>query len=348
MSESELDLMFPGVDHALFAVHDWRRDIVILGIVPAAFIEEVSEGLCSWDWEAQVNRRIASGEHDLIISIGQVVPHEVIGMANYSKNIFIGTGGSEGIHKSHYLGAVYGMERLMVRTDSPVRAVLDYAQEHVASHLSIEYVLTVMKNGEAWPVPAGLFMGADRACFEAASTLSSELNIIRLNASPQTVVVYLDPAEYRSTWLGNKSIYRTRMAIADDGRLIILAPGMKTFGEDMEIDRIIRRFGYRGTEAVMKDIEEGGMLSGNLAAAAHLIHGSGEGRFSITCCPGHLTREEIELVGYGWGNLEKMTEFYRISSLKEGWNRDAGGSSFFYITNPAAGLWIGPDKRSIT
>ncbi len=348
MSAAELDLMFPGVDHSLFAVHDWRRDVETLGIVPAAFIEELSEGRCSWDWEAQVNREIASGRHDLILSIGQVVPHEVIGMANYSKNIFIGTGGIGGINKSHYLGAVYGMERLMGRTDSPVRAVLDYAQEHFAARLPIEYVLTVMKNGEQGPVPAGLFMGADRGCFEAASELSAELNISRLETSPKTVVVYLDPSEYRSTWLGNKSIYRTRMAIADGGKLIILAPGIRSFGEDDGIDGIIRRFGYRGTEAITKEVDAGGILSENLAAAAHLIHGSAEGRFSITCCPGHLSREEVESVGYQYGNLEAMSAFYLRPSLQEGWNRDPEGGSFYYITNPAAGLWIGPDRRIIT
>ena len=106
-------------------MHRWKENLETLGRVPADFIPEVSEGKLSFDWPAQVDRLLTRGGHDLILSIGQVVPHEVVGMAGYNKNIFIGTGGREAINKSHYLGAVYGMERMMGRADTPVRAVLD-------------------------------------------------------------------------------------------------------------------------------------------------------------------------------------------------------------------------------
>ena len=38
-------------------------------------------------------------------------------------------------------------------------------------------------------------------------------------------VVFLDPHEFHSTWLGNKSVYRTRMALADDAELIVIGAG---------------------------------------------------------------------------------------------------------------------------
>jgi nickel-dependent lactate racemase len=344
MTDNEIDLMFPGIDHSLFAVHDWRNDVVSLGTVPAAYIEELSEGQLSWSWEAQVNKLIASGEYDLILSIGQVVPHEVIGMANYNKNIFVGTGGPEGINKSHYLGAVYGMERILGQTDSPVRSVLDYAQEHFARHLPIEYALTVMKGRDAGPLPVGLFMSNERDCFEAASSLSSEVNVIRLEKAPGLVVVNLDPTEYRSTWLGNKSIYRTRMAIAGGGRLIVIAPGVKTFGEDKEIDRLIRNFGYCGKERIMAEVARKTELSRNLAAAAHLIHGSSEGRFTITYCPKALSRQEVESVGYEYGDIGEMETRFQTRTVESGWNSDIDGNSYYYITNPASGLWVGPNR----
>ena len=77
----------------------------------------------------------------------------------------------------------------------------------------------------------------------------------------------------------------------------MLAPALKEFGEDATIDQLIRKYGYCGTPATLKAIEENDDLKNNLGAAAHLMHGSSEGRFSITYCPGHLTKDEIEYLG---------------------------------------------------
>jgi nickel-dependent lactate racemase len=345
MTDDELDIMYPGVDHSLFAVHDWRNDVVTLGVVPAEFIEQVSEGKLNWEWKAQVNKLLVEGDFDLILSLGQVVPHEVIGMANYNKNIFVGTGGSEGINKSHYLGAVYGMERIMGRSDSPVRAIMDYAQENFTQGLPIQYALTVVgriSNGKM--LPMGLFMGDDRTCYEQAARLSLKVNFTMVDQPLKKVVVNLDPSEFRTTWLGNKSIYRTRMAIADGGELVVLAPGVHKFGEDNEIDRLIRKYGYSGTPSVLRAVEQNAELQNNLSAAAHLIHGSSEGRFSIRYCPGHLTQAEVESVGYAWGDLTRMQQLYAKESLQDGWNIDSEGSPFYYISNPAVGLWAHEDR----
>ena len=339
MSAAQIKTMFPGVPAGLFRAHDWRRDIVTLGEVPAGFIQEQSEGKLDFPWPAQVNRRLAEGGYDLILSIGQVVPHEVVGMANYTKNIFVGTGGVEGINKSHYLGAVYGLERMMGRADTPVRRVLNYAAEHFARQLPIVYVLTVVGQGANGDlVTRGLFIGDDAECFERASALSLEVNFEMLDRPIQKAVVYLDPAEYQSTWLGNKAIYRTRMAMADGGELIILAPAVKEFGEDPEIDRLIRQYGYVGTPRVLEAVEHHPDLAANLSAAAHLIHGSSEGRFTITYCPGHLSREEVESVNFHYAELDAMMKRYDPARLVDGYNT-VEGEEIFFISNPALGLW---------
>jgi nickel-dependent lactate racemase len=285
------------------------------------------------------------GGFDLILSLGQVVPHEVIGMANYNKNIFVGTGGPEGINKSHFLGAAYGMEKIMGRADTPVRRVLNYASDHFAKELPIVYVLTVIgrdENGEL--VVRGLFIGDDYGCFEKASRLSLEVNFEMVEKPLKKVVVYLEPDEFRSTWLGNKSIYRTRMAIADGGDLVVLAPGLKEFGEDREIDRLIRKYGYLTTPEILKAVDENEDLRSNLSAAAHLIHGSTEGRFRVTYCPGALTRQEIESVNYQYGNLLPAMERYDPARLKEGYNILDDGEEIFYISNPALGLWAWKER----
>jgi len=340
MSDAQIATMFGETPRELFRVHDWRRDIVTLGEVPGEFVREVSEGKMEYSWPAQVNKLLRDGGHDLILSIGQVVPHEVVGMANGSKNIFIGTGGVMGIHRSHFLGAVYGMERMMGRADTPVRRVLNYASEHFGKMLpQIVYVQTVVnKNAAGELVMRGLFIGDDNECFERAAALSLECNFLMMDREIKKAVVFLDPDEFHSTWLGNKSVYRTRMALADGAELIVLAPGVREFGEDKKIDELIRRYGYCGTPATLEAVKNDAELAANLSAAAHLIHGSSEGRFSIRYCPGHLTREEIEGVGYAYGELAEYSAKYDPQKLKDGWNV-VEGEEIFYVSNPGLGLW---------
>jgi len=340
MTSEQIHEMFPGVPESLFRVHNWRTGITTVGTVPAEFVKEVSGGAVDFPWPAQVANLIATGKHDLILSIGQVVPHEVVGMANYNKNIFVGTGGQEGINKSHFVGAAYGMERMMGHANTPVRRILNYAGEKFTSHLPIVYVHTVVGRGDDEKLHVrGLFVGSDAEVFNKAAALSLEVNFKMLDVQLDKVVVYLDPAEFKSTWLGNKAIYRTRMAMADRGELIILAPGLKEFGEDHEIDRLIRKYGYFGTPKTLAATKANEELRTNLSAAAHLIHGSSEGRFNITYCPGHLTRAEIEGVGFRYADLAEMTRRYDPAKLKDGWNTQPDGEKIFYISNPALGLW---------
>ncbi len=345
MSEVEIDKMFPSVPADLFRNHDWRNDVVTLGEVPGEFLKEVSEGKVDYPWPAQVNKLLVEGGFDLILSIGQVVPHEVVGMANYNKNIFVGTGGSEGIHKSHFLGAAYGMERMMGRADTPVRRVLNYASDHFAGDLPVVYVQTVIgrdENGKL--VVRGLFIGDDIEVFNLAAELSLEVNFQMLDKPLKKVVVYLDPEEFKSTWLGNKSVYRTRMAIADGGELIVLAPGLREFGEDRQIDKLIRKYGYVNTPRVLELVDQNEDLRSNLSAAAHLIHGSSEGRFSITYCPGYLSREEIESVNFKYADLKEMMKIYNPEKLKDGYNQLSNGEEIYYISNPALGLWAAEER----
>ena len=340
MPDWQLDRMFPGVPKHLFRVHDWRNDVLTIGHVPAEFVTQATDGIYQKPWPAQLNRLVWEGGHDLILSIGQIVPHEVIGMAGYNKNLFVGTGGSAGINESHFIGAAYGMERMMGRADTPLRRILNYAQDHFCKHLPLVFVLTVIgSRSDGTLAVRGLFIGDDVECFHRAAALSIQVNFTILDEPLQKVVVHLDPEEFHSTWLGNKAIYRTRMAIADAGELVILGPSIATFGEDPEIDRMIRKYGYRTTPEIMRFVEETDDLPNNLSAAAHMIHGSSEKRFTITYCPGKLSREEIESVGYQYADLPTMLRRYDPKSLRDGWNTMPDGERIYYISNPALGLW---------
>ena len=336
MTEPQIAEMYGDLSKATYHVHHWRTGLYHFGEVPSEFIHEVSEGKLDYSIPVAVNRHLVEGDYELIISVGQVIPHEVIGIANGFKNVLVGAGGVEMINKSHFLGAVDGMERLMGRTDTSVRRVLNYAHTHYLKQLGIVYVMSVMDvDTNSNRIMRGLYIGDDARTFETAAELSRNVNMTFLDEPLEKVVVHLDPREFRSTWLGNKAIYRTRMAMADDGELVIIAPGLREFGEDAEIDRLIRKYGYCGTPATLKAVEENSELQDNLSAAAHLIHGSTEGRFKVVYATEHLKQTEIESVGYEWAPLDEVLSQYNPETLIDGFNDD----DFFYISEPGQGLW---------
>ncbi len=349
MHEKEIEIMFGDLPKKLFKIHDWRSGCTRMGEIPADFISSISNGAVKYPIPVTIDNQLLSGDLDCILSIGQIVPHEVAGMAGHGKNLFVGLGGQENIHKSHFLGAAYGIERIMGRIDSPVRKVIDYAFEHYLNSLTIIHAMMVIgKDLEGASHVRGLFIGSGKECYTRAAELSRKVNIQVLEKPLNKIIVHLDPVEYKSFWLGNKSIYRTRMAIADHGELIVLAPGVGVFGEDREIDALIRKYGYTGTPAVMKNIAENLDLKNNLSAAAHLIHGSTEGRFSVTYCAGGLRRDDVEAVGFKFGQLAGMLKRYDPAVLHEGPNTLSDGEQIYFISNPGAGLWADKARFDLT
>lgn len=339
MTKEECETFFMGVvPFEKIIVHNWRKDVIKIGEVPAEFVSSVSEGLVNEKIDVEVNHIIIDGGYDLVISLGQVVPHEVVGMANYSKNIFVGCGGSSMINSSHMLGAFYGMERIMGKDFSPVRKVFDYAEENFLKDVPLLYVLTCTTNTGDVTNIHGLYIGRERANFEMAVEHSQKVNLIHVDKPFKKVVVFLDPREFKSTWLGNKAVYRTRMAIEDGGELIILAPGVASFGEDPENDKLIRKYGYVGRENVLKLVDKNQDLKNNLSVAAHLIHGSSDGRFNITYCTEFLTEEEIKKANFKYLPYKQIATKYDHTKLKDGYNI-VDGEEIFYISNPALGLW---------
>lgn len=339
MTAAERETMFPGIPASAFHVHDWRGDLAHLGEVPATVVRELTGGQLDFPIGCDINPLLVDQPWDRVVSIGQVVPHEVAGLANHCKNILVGVGGPETINKTHFVGAVCGLETALGRIHTPVRTILEYMATHFVRDLPITYLLTVRAHAaDGTLITRGLFSGDDDICFGLAAALSKRLNVELLDEPVSKAVVYLAPAEFKSTWLGNKAIYRTRLAMADGGELIILAPGVATFGEDLTIDRLIRKFGYRGTPHTLRMVDEHEELAANLSAAAHLIHGSTEGRFRVTYCPGKLTQAEVESVGYTYADPGEMHTRYDPTTLRIGWN-NVRGERIFHVPNPGLGLW---------
>ena len=347
MTETETAAMFGDIPLGRFLVHNWRKDVIKLGDVSGEYLSGITEGLWKEPIACEINRRVMDESYDLIISPGQVVPHEVIGMSNHAKNLFVGVGGSDMINQSHMIGAVYGMERMMGRDHTPVRKIFDYALEHFLSKRPILFVLTVTTAPGGNIRTHGLFIGEGRNCLTEAVKLAQQKNIDFVEHGLKKCVVYLDPSEFKSTWLGNKAVYRTRMAMADGGELIILAPGVERFGEDDQNDKLIRKYGYHGRLNTLAAFEkpENEDLRENMGAAAHLIHGSSDGRFSVTYAVRDISRKEIEDAGYLSADYDEMIKRYDPTALKPGMNR-IGEEEVFFIPNPALGLWINREAFS--
>jgi len=338
MVPAEIADMYPGVPPGLFRVHSWREDVVKLGEVPEDFVREISEGRIDTSIDVEVNRRIVDAGYDLIVSVGQIVPHEVAGMSGYTKNILVGCGGPSMINMSHYIGALYGIERILGTSNNPVQSLFDFAEDHYLKNIPLLHVMTVMSRRRGSDRVESLSLGRGRGLYRRACEVSLEKNVTTLARRRRKIVVYLDPREFKSTWLGNKAVYRTRKAIADGGELLIIAPGVQTFGEDRINDRLIRSYGYRPARDVVNIVQSDGHMAANLSVAAHLIHGSPGGRFSVTYAPGGLDREEVEGVGYRYMPLDQALRHYDPEVLPEG-PSVVEGEEIYFIKNPALGLW---------
>ncbi len=339
--------MFGAIPQERIHEHDWRHGVVTLGEIPRQFVREATVGKVDWPIPVSVNRYLMEEPWDLILHIGHVVPHEVLGFANHNKNYFIGLGGKDMICASHMLAAVCGIENNLGRLVTPLRRCFMHAEQKYLGHLPGAYFQMVMAYTDSGAlVHSGVYAGDDIETYLAAARASQRKNITIVPPLKKVVAV-MQGDEFYSTWVANKAIYRTRKALADGGELIILAPGLKRFGEQPEVDALIRRTGYVGTEKIMAlwdDCPPGGAYRDLAHATAHLIHGSTEGRFTVTYAPGALGEDEIRRVNYAYANLESTMARYNPRALKNGFNLLPSGEEIFFISTPSAGLWSTGDR----
>lgn len=337
--------MFGSIPEERIHAHDWRNGVTPVGVIPADRVSESTGGRADWEIPVHLNSTLIDQPWDLIVNIGHVVPHEVLGFANHNKNYFIGLGGKETICASHIAAACYGIENNLGNLITPLRACYNWAQEQFLSRLPDVFFQIVMRRDEANRlVTSGIYVGDDLETYLSAARTSREQNITVFDRPVKKIIAVMQPDEFRATWVANKAVYRTRMAMADEGELLVIAPGVERFGEQPEVDQIIRTFGYRGTEHTMRHYRTEKILQDFAHGTAHLIHGSSEGRFTIRYAPGKLSREEIEGVGYAYMDCQEALERYNPATMQEGWNTMPDGEEVFFISTPSAGLWAAKER----
>jgi nickel-dependent lactate racemase len=337
--------MFGSIPNDQIHAHDWRGGCLEIGEIPARFVDDATQGAADWPIPIVLNRMLMDEAWDLIINVGHVVPHEVLGFANHNKNYFIGLAGKDLICAAHMAAASCGIENNLGNLVTPLRACFNRAEDEYLGKLPDLYVQVVMaRNERDQLVHTGVYVGDDLETYLGAARQSREQNITLFDEPLSKIVCVMQGDEFFSTWVANKAIYRTRMAIADGGELIIIAPGLKRFGEQPDVDAFIRKYGYVGTKRVMDQYRHNVDMQDLAHATAHLLHGSSEDRFTITYAPGHLSRSEIEGVNFRYADINDMMARYRPEQCKQGWNTTADGERFYFIPTPSAGLWATRDK----
>lgn len=332
--------MFGSIPEERIHAHDWRNGCMKLGEIPSEFVKKATAGAADWPIPISLNRMLLEEPWDLILHIGHVVPHEVLGFANHNKNYFIGLGGKETICAAHLASACCGIEINLGELLTPMRACFNKAEDDFLGHLPDVYVqLVLAPHAMGELATTGVFVGDDRDTYYQAAMQSRKQNITVLDEPIRKIVCVMQADEFHSTWVANKAIYRTRMALANDGELLIMAPGLRRFGEQPEVDDLIRRYGYCGTPAVMEAYQQDPFLKEYGHAAAHLIHGSSEGRFRVTYAPGQLSRNEVEGVHFNYADLNEMLRRYPPDQLRKGFNMLSGGETIYFIPSPSTGLW---------
>lgn len=332
--------MFGKIPNNRIHIHDWLGGVTRIGTIPSQLVEQSTGGVANWDIPVDLNTSLMRESWDLIVNIGHVVPHEVLGFANHNKNYFIGLGGKETICTSHMAAAIYGIENNLGELITPLRSCFNWAETEFLGHLADVYFQVVMKrSSDNRLVTCGVYVGDDLETYLMAARASKRENIIIVDEPIRKIVAVMQADEFHSTWVANKAVYRTRMALADAGKLLIIAPGLERFGEQESVDALIRKYGYRGTPETLKLYRENVDLQRLAHATAHLLHGSSEGRFTISYAPGHLSRQEIEQVGYDYVPIEEALKRYPPARMREGWNTMPDGEKVFFISTPSSGLW---------
>ncbi|QSH40592.1 lactate racemase domain-containing protein [Lentisphaerota bacterium ZTH] len=336
--------MFGSVPEEKIHAHDWRDGSKVIGEVPAGFVKEISRGKADWAIPVSLNKMLLEQKWDLIINIGHVVPHEVLGFANHNKNYFIGLGGKDMICASHMMAACCGIENNLGQLITPLRACYNKAEKDFLGNLPDMYIQLVMAYDDHGKLEhTGFYVGDDLDTYLQAAQASLKQNVTVVPPLKKVVAV-MQGDEFHSAWVANKAVYRTRMAMADEGELLIIAPGLKRFGEQPEVDKLIRKYGYVGTEKVMELWRKEPILQDLTHGTAHLIHSSSEGRFKITYAPGHLTREEVEGVNFNYADYKETIKRYDPAKLKTGFNTLPDGEEIYFISTPSAGLWSTEEK----
>ena len=206
-TEAENKWMFGSIPQDRIFAHDWRNGCTHVGTIPAAMVKETTGGAADWEIPVDLNSKLIDEPWDLIVNIGHVVPHEVLGFANHNKNYYIGLGGKDTICASHIAAAVYGIEKNLGCLITPLRACYNWSEdEHLASLPDVYLQIVMRRDDENHLVTSGIYVGDDLETYLDAAKASRDQNITLFDQPVKKIVAVMQADEFRATWVANKAV----------------------------------------------------------------------------------------------------------------------------------------------
>lgn len=203
--------------------HEWDNPAALttIGTLSTADTERISSGLLSQAVPIQINKRIQ--DYDLLLVLGPVFPHEVVGFSGGNKYFFPGISGPELLNFFHWLGALITNVGIIGVKGTPVREVVDLAAQSIPVE---RQAITFVVSSDGTAGLHGLFYGTPEEAWSAAADLSGQTHIKRMEKSYHTVLS-CSPQMYDELWTAGKCMYKLEPVVADGGELIIYAPHLK-------------------------------------------------------------------------------------------------------------------------
>lgn len=252
-----------------FYNHEWDRPerLTTLGRLSKDDTAELSDGLLSLDVAVDINSRVK--DYDLLLVLGPVFPHEVVGFSGGNKYFFPGIAGPDILNFFHWLGALITNASIIGVKDTPVRRVVDKAAAMIpVERRAITFV--VASDASLY----GLHYGTPESAWNEAADISSQVHIRRFS-KPFQQVLSCAPPMYDDLWVAGKCMYKLEPVVADGGELIIYAPHVTEIS--VTHGKLIEQVGYHVRDYFVKQWERFKDIPWGVLA--HSTHVRGSGRF---------------------------------------------------------------------
>lgn len=256
--------MFRGIE---FFNHEWDRQesFARIGTFTHEEVEDLSEGRLKEKVPLVINKRIF--DYDLVLIVGPVFPHEVVGYSGGAKYLFPGISGGDFLHFFHWLGAVITCKNIIGIKDTPVRRAIDKAMEKVP--VPVHCVAMVVNENSNL---CGLYVGHVREAWSKAAELSSQVHV-KTKKKPFRVVLGRAPAMYDEIWTAGKVMYKLEQVVADQGTLIIYGPHIREISRTW--GKAIERIGYHTRDYFLAQMERFGDIPRGVLAHSTHVRGTG-------------------------------------------------------------------------
>jgi nickel-dependent lactate racemase len=288
---------------ARFFNHHWDdpEHLTTIGTLSRIEVEKLSEGRLSAEVPVSINRMVQ--QYEVLVVIGPVFPHEVVGFSGGNKYLFPGISGPEILNFFHWLGALITNRKVIGKKHTPVRAVVDSA----AGLIPVErkcFALVTESEGLT-----GMFAGTPEEAWEQAADLSAQKHIKYVDR-PFRRVLAQAPEMYEDLWTGGKCMYKLEPVVADGGELIIYAPHITEIS--VTHGKMLEQVGYHVRDFFVKQWDKykdfpGGILahSTHVKGAGEFVNGVERPRITVTLATG-IPEELCRKINLGYLNPERI------------------------------------------